>query len=95
MPKQSAAPAAFSEGEPLVINMQAVESNQVAAIGYDPETKTLAVTFTRGFALYQYSNVELEVHAAFMAAQSAGKFFAAHIKDLPLRKFKLTEAAAA
>lgn len=94
MSKQSTAAAPFSDAEPLVINMQAVESNQVAAIGYDPETKTLAVTFTRGFALYQYPNVESEVHAAFVSAESVGKFFGAHIKHLPLGKFKLPEVAA-
>ena len=91
MPKTFPVAQPFSEGEPLAINMQAVDSNQVAAIGYDPETKTLAVSFTRGQALYQYPNVEPEVHAAFLAAESVGKFFGAHIKDLPFNKFKLPE----
>ncbi|QHJ00077.1 KTSC domain-containing protein [Xylophilus rhododendri] len=84
----------FSESEPLAINRQAVESNQVAEIGYDPETKTLAVTFTRGQALYQYPDVEPEKHAEFMAAESKGVFFGAHIKHLPFKKFKLPEVAA-
>ncbi|WPB58604.1 KTSC domain-containing protein [Xylophilus sp. GOD-11R] len=95
MPKTFPIAQPFSEGEPLAINRQAVESNQVAEIGYDPETKTLAVTFTRGQALYQYPNVEPETHAAFLAAESIGKFFGEHIKALPFKKFKLPEVAVA
>ena len=89
MTKTYTAPAAFSTEQPLVINMTPVKSNQVAAIGYDPETKTLAVTFTRGSALYQYPDVEPETHAAFIAAESVGKHFGAHIKALPFKKFAL------
>jgi hypothetical protein len=91
MPKTFPVVAAFSEGEPLPIALVPVESNQVAAIGYDPVTKTLAVSFTRGSALYQYPAVEPETHAAFMAAESVGKFFAANIKNLPFEKFRLPE----
>lgn len=92
MPKTSIVAAAFSEGEPLPIALVPVESNQVAAIGYDPVTKTLSVSFTRGFALYQYPNVDPETHAAFMAAESVGKYFGANIKSLPFEKFKLPES---
>jgi len=94
MPKTYTAPAPFSDEQPLVINMTPVESNQVAAIGYDAGTKTLAVTFTRGGALYQYPDVEPDVHAAFIGAESIGKFFGAHIKTLPFKKFKAPEAVA-
>jgi hypothetical protein len=87
MPKPYTAPAPFSDEQPLVINMTLVESNQVAAIGYDPESRTLAVTFTRGGALYQYPDVEPEVHAAFIGAESIGRYFGAHIKALPFKKF--------
>lgn len=94
MSKTYTAPAAFSDEQPLVINMTPVASNQVAAIGYDAATKTLAVTFARGGSLYQYPNVEPEVHAAFIAAESIGKYFGAHIKALPFKKFKSPEVAA-
>ena len=40
--------AAFSDKEYKAIPMQAVQSNQVAAVGYDAATKTLALSFTRG-----------------------------------------------
>lgn len=95
MTKTYTAPAAFSDEQPLAINMAPVESNQIAAIGYDAETKTLAVTFTRGGgALYQYPNVEPEVHAAFVGAESIGKYFGAHIKALPFKKFPAPAAPA-
>mgnify|MGYP000361362185 FL=1 len=68
--------------------MTAVESNQVGAVGYDPATQTLAVTFARGAgAIYHYPNVSPEVHAEFMAAESKGSFFGQHIKPLPFDKF--------
>ncbi|MBB1602001.1 KTSC domain-containing protein [Variovorax sp. UMC13] len=94
MSKTYTAAAAFADEQPLVINMTPVASNQVAAIGYDTGTKTLAVTFARGDSLYQYPHVEPEVHAAFIAAESIGKYFGVHIKALHFKKFKLPEVAA-
>jgi hypothetical protein len=88
MPKEYTAPAPFTDEPMPAIPLTPVTSNQVAAIGYDPATKTLAVTFTRGAgAVYHYPNVEPKVHADFMAAESIGKFFGAHIKALPFKKF--------
>lgn len=80
---------ADSTDEPMPnIALTPVTSNQVAAIGYDPATKTLAVTFTRGTgAVYHYPNVEPKVHTDFLAAESIGKFFGAHIKALPFKKY--------
>ncbi len=93
MPKTYTAPAPFSDEQPLVINMTPVESNQVAAIGYDARTKNLVVILTRGGALYQYPDVEPDMHAAFIGAESIGKFFGAYIKTLPFKKFKASEVA--
>lgn len=71
------------------IPMTQVKSNQVACIGYDTASKTLAVQFTRGTgAVYHYPNVEPKVHADFMAAESIGKFFGQHIKPLPFVKLE-------
>lgn len=86
MTQEIAAPAA-DEAMPD-IPLTPVKSNQVAAVGYDPLTKTLAVTFTRGpGTIYQYPNVEPKVHAEFMAAESIGRYFGAHIKALPFKKY--------
>jgi hypothetical protein len=88
LPTERTAPAAFSEKPYVAIPMMQVKSNQVAAIGYDPVTKTLAVTFTRGPGnVYHYPNVEPETHAAFIGAESIGTYFGKHIKPLPFDKF--------
>lgn len=88
MPKTYAAPQAFSEAEYVAIPMTPVESNQVGAVGYSRERKTLSVTFARGIgSIYHYPNVEPQVHTDFMAAESKGKFFGERIKSLPFDKF--------
>lgn len=81
-------PAAFSDEPYTPIPMAPVTSNQVAAIGYDPATQTLAVTFTRGPGnVYHYPDVSPELHAEFVAAESIGSFFGQRIKALPFKKF--------
>lgn len=89
------APAAFTDKPYVAIPMEPVESNQVKAVGYDPETKTLAVTFTRGpGSIYHYPNVEPELHVNFMQAESKGTFFGKNIKELPFDKFPAQQASA-
>ena len=70
-----------------IVRLQDVESSQIHSIGYDPETQTLAIRFTRGYgenrgpgSLYHYSNVPQDVYDAFLAAESKGKYFGQHIK---------------
>ena len=58
----------------------AVKSSQIAAIGYDPATQTLAVTFTGKGDTYHYANVTPAQHAAFMGAESHGKWFGEHLR---------------
>lgn len=69
--------------------MKPVESSQLAAIGYHPETKTLAIEFKshakpgappRKNSVYHYANVDQEEWDAFQAAKSHGAHFYAHIK---------------
>lgn len=93
MPKTFSQPQAYSEAEYLPIPMTAVESHQVGAVGYDAARRTLAVTFARGAgAVYHYPNVEPELHADFMAAESKGKFFGERVKPLPFHKFRAPAA---
>lgn len=99
--KEWKAPQAFEEGDCPAIELKPVTSNQVAAIGYCPNTKTLAVTFTRGGgAIYHYPDVSPETHAAFVAGNlgedaepSIGVFFGRHIKDLPFKKYRAPAAS--
>ena len=70
-----------------IVRLQDVDSTQIHSIGYDPETQTLAVRFTRGYgekrgpgSLYHYANVTQEDYDAFLASESKGKHFGQHIK---------------
>jgi hypothetical protein len=88
-------PQAFSAQPRPPIELLAVNSSQVKAVGYDPATKTLAVTFNRGQgAIYHYPDVSPELHAQFLAAESMGRFHGEHIKHLPFVKFPAEEVAA-
>ena len=83
----SASSAATADADLIVIAMQPVKSSQLASIGYDAASKTLAATFARGpGTVYQYPNVDAKVYAELMAADSIGSFFGKHIKPLPCEK---------
>ena len=69
----------------MKIALTPVKSSQIASIGYDAASKTLAVQFKRfkdgqPTTVYHYSNVEPETFAQFEAAESKGRFFGAQIK---------------
>lgn len=70
------------------IALSAVTSSQIAAIGHDPETNTLAVQFNprkeRGEVtgpIYHYSGFDADKYKAFSEAKSIGGHFYAQIKD--------------
>ena len=84
---------AYTEGPRPNIALSPVVSSQVAAIGYDETTRTLAMTFTRGEgAIYCYPNVSPETFAALKTAESIGVHFGKHIKPLPFLKYRPTAA---
>lgn len=64
---------------PTAIKTSPVESSNIAAIGYDPASKTLQVDFKTG-KRYQYQNVSPETFAEFKAADSVGKYFAERVR---------------
>lgn len=59
---------------------QSVVSSSVRSIGYEDASATLEVLFNNG-RRYQYAGVPVEVHRAFLTAQSHGRYFHAHIRD--------------
>lgn len=88
-------PQPFTNRERPPIALEPVESNQVGAIGYDPDTKTLAVQFRRGArAIYHYANVERDTFEAFKGAESIGAYFGQHLKALPFEKFPCEDVTA-
>ena len=66
----------------MIINMErmAVQSKDLAIVGYDPATETLEIAFRNG-GVYRYSGVPAEIHKNLMAAASHGAFFNQNIKD--------------
>lgn len=62
-------------------DMIPVKSSDLRAVGYDPRSQILYIDFHSG-GRYMYSGVPVSEHAALMAADSKGKYFAAHIKNV-------------
>jgi len=68
------------------VDRQPVRSKDLAAVGYDAESRTLEIEFLSG-GVYQYFDVPPPVHDGLMKASSHGKFFHAHIRN----KYKYTK----
>jgi lysyl-tRNA synthetase class 2 len=64
-------------------------SSQIESVGYDPETKSLFITFKPKMAEYQYDNVHEDIYEGLLAAESAGKYVNAEIKGK--YNFKIVE----
>lgn len=58
---------------------QPVRSSHVRSIGYDPETKTLEVTFHTTGQTYVYEGVEPHTHRRILAAKSIGSALHEHV----------------
>lgn len=71
------------------IEMNTVKgSSAIESSGYDPETRTLRVTF-KGGKTYDHQDVPLEKYAAFTGSDSAGNFYNKKIRDAhPAQKLK-------
>lgn len=55
-------------------------SSQIKGIGYDADSKTLAIQFNKGAAAYHYTDVPQEAYDALLAAESKGSHFGQHIR---------------
>lgn len=69
----------------MPIALTPVKSTRVEAIGYEAETQTLAIKFPPSRSApegstYHYADVSPETAAAFVAAESPGKFFETDIR---------------
>ncbi len=63
------------------MQLTTVESSMIHAIGYDQAKRVLEVVFNTG-RTYQYADVPPEAYAAFIQAESKGRFFLANIRDV-------------
>lgn len=59
---------------------QAVESSNLASVGYDAQTQTLEIEFNHG-GVYQYFDVPESEYEALMSASSHGSYFSANIRN--------------
>lgn len=62
------------------IEMNPVVSSNIAAAGYDEETKTLIIEFNSG-STYSYSGVPKETAMMLWSAASPGRYFYDYIKN--------------
>jgi len=58
-----------------------VSSSLVESVGYDPDEQILEVELENG-RVYQYREVPESTYQSFLAADSLGRFFNRHIRDL-------------
>lgn len=72
----------------MTIALKPVVSSFIAAIGYEPVSRTLAVHFAKGSVIH-FDDVAPEVAEAFDKAESPGRFFATEIRG----KYHSTEIA--
>ena len=62
------------------INLSPVTSSQIAAVGYDTGSKTLAIQFNNGKKVYHYAEVEQDEFEQLLHAESIGRHFGKHIR---------------
>ena len=81
---------------PQEIELQEVESGNIARIGYDKESQTLVVEFKHG-GKYAYKDVPEETHQALIEAKSIGGYFHSAIRhkfeSVKLQEFSEEETA--
>lgn len=63
----------------MPIEMTQLRSSNIAAAGYDVETKVLDIEFNNG-SRYSYDDVSKDVADGLFSASSAGQYFANNIK---------------
>ena len=61
------------------MDMIAVISSNIAAVGYDPDKQRLRVQFRDG-ALWEYEQVAQALYEGLMSADSKNGYFRAHIR---------------
>lgn len=61
------------------MDRQAVDSSNIASIGYDGSTETLEIEFLKG-GVYQYYDVPQHVYDDLMSAASHGSYLSSNIK---------------
>ena len=58
-----------------------VTSTTVASAGYDDSARVMEIEFTGG-AVYRYDGVPRQVFEEMLAAESVGRYFNEHVRDV-------------
>jgi len=66
---------------PAAMNRITLDSRTVASAGYDEPSATMEVEFVEG-RVYRYFVVPRSVFDALLTADSVGRFFQEHIRDV-------------
>jgi hypothetical protein len=61
------------------MEMQPVDSSNLAAAGYNSNSQILRIQFNDG-SLYEYSGVPEHVYNGLLSASSKGRYFDQHVK---------------
>lgn len=70
------------------MNRQAVDSSNLASVGYDAENQILEIEFNHG-GVYQYYNVPKSIYGGLMNASSHGQYFDRKIEKAGYRYSKV------
>ena len=62
-----------------MMEMRPVQSSNIDAVGYNPETREMRIQF-KGGGKYAFHGISPEQHKALVNAPSVGGHFAAHIR---------------
>lgn len=62
------------------MQMVHVRSSAISAVGYDPESRRMKITFTQGHT-YDFCRVPQHVYDGLMRSNSKGTFYNDNIKD--------------
>lgn len=63
-----------------MMEMQPLNSSNIAAAGYDADTQTMRIEFKSG-STYSYASVPLEVFEGLITSPSAGGYFFRNVRD--------------
>lgn len=62
------------------MDMIAVRSDAMTAVGYDPGTRRMSIRFQQGHS-YDFCNVPPAIHQGLMSAGSKGSYYNRYIRD--------------
>lgn len=70
------------------MDMTAVVSSQISAVGYDADSRKMEIRFANG-ALYQYDEVPKATYDGLMSADSIGRYHKDNVKyAFPYRRLE-------